>query len=275
MGLFDLFKKKEPKVEITFTAHEPTPGEMEQQWKKQTQGRIKNLQKDEAGLYPHEILMLSYLEKYAGGKEPARFWEREYDVDDVSALIASLEKRGFAKNGVLTEAGESEISKNEYVLYMHRHKFFDISMLRMSILVNQHPDMKYRDLIWGEFNRLLMEYAKKQKWGLYRNTKFNMYQFLLEEKRYTDAFARLSEVFFYDLNGDVEPVIAPALIEGFQDLGRKLDYSDEELESILAKLFRDMYAPSRRYTNDNIIRMIVAYSFGNNEYAEKIFNKRQ
>ena len=91
MGLFDFLKKGQTmgkkKIEVEMTVHEPTRKETELQWKAQAAEKVRNFQKDEAGLYPHEILMLSYLEKYAGGKEPARFWEYEYNVDNVPELI--------------------------------------------------------------------------------------------------------------------------------------------------------------------------------------------
>lgn len=280
MGLFDFFKKGEPpkaqakkKIKVEMVVHEPTREEMEKQWKARASERVRNFQKDEAGLYPHEILMLSYLEGYCSGKDIARFWEREYGVDNVPALIASLEKRSFAENGRLTELGKAEIKRNEYVLYMHRHKNLGISMVDMCILVNKHPEIGYRDILWGQLNKMSNEYMANGGIGLYRNTRYAMYGFLLEEKQYGNAFSHLAETFFYDMNGDISPVIAPALIKNFRDIERKLDYSDEQMIGILQNLFRDMYAPCRRYTNDEVICMIVAYSFGHDEVAEEVFSR--
>lgn len=108
MGLFDFLKQKPPqaqakvKAKVEVAMHEPTKKEMEKQWKAKTAEKIRNFQKDEAGLYPQEILLLSYLEGYKSGKEIARFWERDYGVDNVRALMASLEKRGFAKQKTWT-----------------------------------------------------------------------------------------------------------------------------------------------------------------------------
>lgn len=277
MGLFDFLKKNQPKriakFKIEMTAHVPTREEMASQWKNQTAERIRNFQKDKVGLYPHEILMLSYLEKYSLGKEPAKFWERDYGVDDVPALISSLEQRGFAKEGKLTETGKDEIKRNEYVLYMHRHKIPDISMSRMSILVNQNPAYPYRDLLWAEFNRLALEYTNNHQWGLYRNIKLSMYKFTLEEKKYINALPLLAEVFLYDLNGSASPFIAPALIEQIRNLERKIDYTDEKMIDTLQSFLKNMYAPYKNYSTDEVICIIVAYAFGHDEIAEKIFNR--
>lgn len=261
MGLFNFLKKKSPEQKPVKKMEQiRTPQGIEQ---------IQNYQKDEAGLYPYEILMLSYLEKYAEGKDPARFWKKDYGVDDVPTLIKSLEQRGFAKGGKLTESGKAEIAKNEYVLYVHRHKSSEISMSRMSILVNQQPNMRYRDLIWGEYNRLTIEHMKNRQFGWYRNTKFAMYQFLLEERRYVDAFPLLAEVFFYDLNGSESPYIAPALIEEVRSIEQKINYIANDMEKILQRLFSQIYSPYRNYTKDDIIKIIIAYAFGNDELAEK------
>ena len=278
MGLFDFIKKKSvaPKVGVEMRMYEPTRKEMEVQWKQETQERIRNFQKDEAGLYPHEILMLSYAEEYASGKPIARFWEREYGVEDVPALLAYLESDGFLFGGKLTDAGKQEIKKNEYVLYMHSHKNCEISMARMSILVNKNPQMTYRDIIWGELNRLLLERIKSHQWGLYRNTKYSMYKFLLEEKRHADAFLILSEVVYYDLNGnDSFFDVPPTLVEDLRTIERKLDYTDEKMIDLLLSQFNGIYAPYKNFANDEVARIIVAYCFGNDEMAEEIIGCRK
>lgn len=280
MGLFD-FAKKKPKVKatITMTSHEYTPKELRAQLKSESKQKaevnMRNFQKDDAGLYPHEILLLSYYEKYSAGKEIARFWEYEYGVNDVRSLMRSLEKRGFASAGKLTELGKQEIKKNEYVLYMHRHKLPDISMSDMSILVNKKPSTPYRDILWGEFNRLSSEYMKKGKIGLYRNLRFTMYRFLLEEKKYKSAFDELSIVMFYDLNGDNTPFIAPKVAESFRNLERHIDYTDKEAIARLKKLFNKIYTPVKNYTNNEVISIIVAYCYGHDEIAEKIFERKK
>lgn len=275
MGLFDIFKnKRNKKIRVEMYTHEPSKKEMKEDWKRDTQERIRNFQKDEAGLYPQEILMLSYLEKYAAGKEPARFWERQYGVDDVNGLISSLEKRGFAKNGKLTDLGKSEIKKNEYVQYMHRHSFPDISMADMSILVNKNTDINYRDLLWSEFNRLSGEYISNRKFGLYRNNRYTMYKFLIEEKKYTSAFTLLAETVLFDLNGDKYPCVPPAIIDDLKSIEAKIDYTDEQMIDLLQHHFERIYYPVSNFSIEEVICIIVAYSFGHDEMAESIIAKK-
>lgn len=279
MKLVDFSKKKsnatpETKVTIKTSSHAPTRAELSVQLKFEAKHRFQNYQVDEAGLYPYEILMLSYVEGYAKGKTIARFWEYQYGVDDVPALIASLERRGFCKDGSLTDAGRAEIAKNEYVLYMHRHKYTEISMEQMAILVNQNPDRNYRDLIWAEFNRLSGEYAQSGRFGLYRNTRYSMYRFLMEEKRYKNAFYHLAETVFYDLNGDSSPFMAPAIIKDLRSIQKYLDFSDVEMQDFISDSFRNIYAPYRNFSAEEVAAVVAAYSFGHDKFAEKLIKSK-
>ena len=272
MGLFDFLKKKSvPSVNIN--VYTPNAEEILESRKAHAKQETRNFQKDAAGLYPHEILLLSYYEKYSAGKEVARFWEYEFGVDDVPKLMKSLEDRGFAENGKLTDLGESEIKKGEYIQYMRRHKIYDISLSDMSILVNKHPKMSYRDLLWGEFNRLSGEYIKNRQFGLYRNMRYTMYQILMEEKRYNDALYHLAEVLFYDLNGGKFLSIPTVIIEDIRRISRKLDETDEQMIDQLQEKYKDMFTPYKNFTPDEVTCIFTAYAFGHDELAQEILNK--
>ena len=272
MGLFNFLKKKSAPA-VNVNVYTPSAEEISESRKDCAKQEIRNFQKDEAGLYPHEILLLSYYEKYYAGKEIARFWEYEFGVDDVSALMRSLEKRGFASNGKLTDLGKEEVKRGEYIIYMRRHKFSDVSLSDMSILVNKNPDLNYRDLLWGEFNRLSGEHIAGKQFGLYRNIRYNMYRFLMEEKRYEDAFYFLAEVLFYDLNGSTYLIIAPRLIENIREISRKLDQTDEQMISNLLKEYKNMACPFKNFSKDEIACIFTAYAFGHDEMAKQILDR--
>ena len=101
MGLFDFLKKKQPqtaKIRISTYCDDRIKFEPPSY-------TVSNPLKSASGLYPHEILMLSYYKKYAAGAEPARFWQYTYGVDDVPALLNKLKKLGFANDVDLTDMG--------------------------------------------------------------------------------------------------------------------------------------------------------------------------
>lgn len=243
--------------------------------KKNKEQQSRNFLKDAEGLFPHEILLLSYYEKYSAGKPIARFWKYEFGIEDVPTLMRSLEERGFAKNGKLTERGLAETKTGEYISYMRRHKYANISISNMSILVNKHPKMNYKDLLWGEFNRLSNEYIVQKKYGLYRNTRFYMYELLKEEKKYEQALQCLAEVVFYDLNGSVKSFMPQGIVESIRELSRLLDWPEEKLIDCLREGYREMYSPYHNYSPDEATCVVAAFAYGYDEMAQELFMKKK
>lgn len=114
MGLFDIFKKKEPKsanpaidvkVSVSFTPPKPpTQAEIDAQVIP-IEKRIKSAVASKQGLYPHEILVLDYSHTfYTSDNSFQRFWWYRYGVRDVQKVLASLEQRGFIEVGDLRAA---------------------------------------------------------------------------------------------------------------------------------------------------------------------------
>src|SRR5690554_1905917 len=70
---------------------------------------IKGMKPNEVGLYPHEVLLLSYAPKYyLKGNSYPRFWWYKYGVKDVDKCLISLKDRGFLQIGSLRSAIEKE-----------------------------------------------------------------------------------------------------------------------------------------------------------------------
>lgn len=270
-----MFKKKPtlPKASISMTAYEPTPAEFDEQRMHDAKRKASNALKDAAGLYPHEILLLSYYEKYAEGKPIARFWQYEFGIDDVPDLMKSLQERGFADGKKLTPLGKKELEESEYISYIRKHKYLDISIADLSILINKNPEKNYHDLIWGELNKRSIEYAKSGKWGLYRCERYSMYCILMEEKRYLQALYLLFEVVFIDMNNGIVYPIAPGIVKSIREISMRLDISDEEMIDLLQKECEKMHKPTNNFSNDETVLVFVAYAYGHDEMAENVINK--
>ena len=156
---------------------------------------------------------------------------------------------------------------------MHKARPVDISMETLHQLVCQHPNIPYRDLIWGEWNRLLSNYIKEKNFGSYRNIKYAMHRFLVEENRHMDSISFLAEAFFLDLNGSNSPFVAPALIENFQYLVKTKNITEDQLTEIISLCLEKVYAPYKNYTLIDSVKIMVAYAFEKKDEAEKIFYK--
>ena len=130
--------------------------------------------------------------------------KENYHDSELSALGVE------AKYG-LTELGEQELSENEYVPYMHGHRlatlegsYFgpEFNVWSINKLIHNNPKRPYRDVIWGELNRMLL--ITIDNYGQCRNVHLNMYYFCVEEKRWRDAFCQLAIILWYDV-----AIIAP------------------------------------------------------------------
>lgn len=114
MGLFDIFKKKADeskntstaKVEVTFS--EPTVS-FQSDEVVPIEKRIKGQEPTCDGLYPHEVLVLSYAPRYCdGGNEYPGFWWYHYGIKDVTGILSSLQSRGFIQKGTIADAANME-----------------------------------------------------------------------------------------------------------------------------------------------------------------------
>ena len=199
------------------------------------------------GLYPHEILMLSYADTYKTVKNIFQnFWLYEYGVKNPQAILDSLLEREFIaigdlysviaklkvvelkeelaeldlkttgkkaelverlfENGdkqvlegkyperyyQLTEKGKTELKDNDYILYLHRHKYMSIWEMNKRLCGQNSAKLKYRDILWADFNSQSGEYFKAGDMGLYRNTRLDMLSF---SKLIDAPFFRLNAAF--------------------------------------------------------------------------------
>ncbi|MCD7734616.1 MAG: SAP domain-containing protein [Clostridiales bacterium] len=181
---------------------------------------------------------------------------------------------------MLTELGEQELKGNEYVAYMHNHKDIEFSVYRMNSLVHQNPSVSYRDILWGEYNRLLLVHLRSEEFGLYRNTRLTMARFLSEENQPERELDFISQTIYLDLN--IYPIsrqspkgaLAPGLFKRTTFLAQALGYNEKQLADKILPHLSEVYAPYKNYTPSETVAIIVAYSFGHETQADVIFRKK-
>lgn len=78
-----------------------------------------------------------------------------------------------------------------------------MSVWEMNIMLhtNNPSHLRYRDIIWRELNKQSGEHFQNFDFGLYRNTRLSMHDFLVEEQKFKTAFHLLCEVISFDLSG--------------------------------------------------------------------------
>ncbi|MFL2071585.1 SAP domain-containing protein [Marinilactibacillus psychrotolerans] len=363
MGLFDFLKKRNNqnkqiskskdkkdfnissmisvKTEIINTPPEPDVIPVEK--------IIKGMKPNDVGLYPHEILLLSYAPKYylEGNSYPG-FWWYKYGVKDVDKCLISLKNRGFLQigslrlaieketaavlkdilkdNGLkvsgkkaelvqrlinevseeklnaiftnrtydLTNAGKEVLKKEEYIPYIHRQGIEDLDIWSLSKKVQDKPGYPYRDVIWGYLNERSMVHIKNRDFGLYRNCRFSMSEFIKEEGKIDNAFALLSEVIRYDLSGlsngfsmqfmDIYAdgyfpyknsivTMAPGITSRVVDYQEKKGLSDNDLKKKLYDEMSKIKLPFSVFTDDECVEIVLMEIHKDEENLEKFYNK--
>lgn len=364
MGLFDFLKKQnkqnnEPsksmskkdlgigslisvKTEIINTPPEPDVIPVEK--------IIKGMKPNDVGLYPHEILLLSYAPKYylEGNSYPG-FWWYKYGVKDVDKCLITLKDRGFLQigslrsaieketaavlkdvlkdNGLkvsgkkaelvqrlldevseeklntiftkrtydLTDAGNEILKKEDYIPYIHRHGIEDLDIWSLNEMVkNRKPGLSFRDVIWGYLNERSMIHIKNSDFGLYRNCRFSMSEFVKEEGKLDNAFALLAEVIRYDLSGlsngfsmqfmgiyadgyfpykNSIVTMAPGITSRVVDYQEKKGLSDDELKNKLLEEMNRIQLPFSLFTAEECADIVLMEIHKDEEGLEKLYNK--
>ena len=116
-------------------------------------------------------------------------------------------------------------------------------------MISEHPPT---DKKWSKYDNLLLEHISNGDWGFYRNTRFEMGEFLRKEGGNNDALLTFLEVCYLDLDGpsngnktkgaellkDFPPFnpkegfLAPGIIKRIKSIIKKLDLNLGEVKSL-------------------------------------------
>ena len=200
-------------------------------------------------------------------------------------LEQTLPDRHYA----LTELGEQELKENEYVSYLHRHHYMSVWEMNIMLHINNPSHLRYRDIIWRELNKQSGEHFQNYDFGLYRNTRLSMHNFLVEEKKYKTALHLLCEVISFDLSGlgngdkpisnnDVlrqvkfesrmvnllttedkkEVTVPPGIIGYFERLYKEIGMTSDEFVQYTYEQFAEIYIHDRVFTESECANIILS-----------------
>ena len=311
---------------------------------------IKSMNPNEAGLYPHEVLLLSYAPKYylEGNSYPG-FWWYKYGVKDVDKCLNSLKDRGFLQIGSLrsaieketvavlkdvlkgfglkvsgkkeelvqrlldevieeklntiftkrtyerTDAGNEILMKEDYIPYIHSHGIEDLDIWSLSEKVkHRNLGLSFRDVIWSYLNERSMLHMKNGNFGLYRNCRLSMSEFVKEEGKLDDAFALIAEVIHYDLSGlsngfsmqfmDIYAdgyfpyensivTMAPGITSRVIEYQEKKGLSDDDLKKKLDEEMSKIKLPFSVFTDDECVEIVLMEIQKDEEALKKLYCK--
>jgi len=196
----------------------------------------------------------------------------------------------------LTELGKQALAEESYVPYIHRHQHEDLDIWSLNKIVHTPPQMSYRDKIWGYLNKRSMEHISARNFGLYRNCRYHMHLFLMEEKHRKDALAMLTEVVYYDLSGlgnGYNPQYlhitaefffpytksiaktAPGIISAIMKCQEEIGLTDEELRETLLNRISTLSAPLHLFTPEECVDIIFMEVRQDEDALNKIYAKAE
>lgn len=194
----------------------------------------------------------------------------------------------------LTELGKQALEEEGYVPYIHRHALEDLDIWSLNRIIHEPPYMPYRDKIWGYLNKRSMEHFAARNFGLYRNCRYHMSTFLMEENKIKDAPGMLSEVVFYDLSGlgnnydpqyldifakhffpykDSTVTMAPGITSAVIHCQKELNLSDEELKTAMLDRMNRLSAPLHLFTPEECVDIVLMESREDIDGLTKIYAK--
>ena len=367
MGIFDFIKKRLSRqkeeesrnVKVSIRSKSTINNEIIEDEIIPVEERLKYMKPGDQGLYPHEILVLSYAPTFYtdGNNSFQGFWWYQYGIKDVNKVLDSLLDRKLIRvgsiesamwkstvvelkdilrendhkvsgkkevlikrlldevdeeklNGIFTrrtyettDLGEEVLKRNEHIPYIHRKGAEDLDIFSLNELVKkQKPGYSYRDAIWGYLNKRGMEHISGNNFGLYRNCRFTMSEFVYEENKLDNAFALLVEVIRYDLSGlsngfnleylyiyndnffpYEESIInmAPGITKRVVNYKKAKELSDEQLREEIIKYGEKISLPFSIFTVDECADIVLMEINEDKDglvklysEAEKRFNKQ-
>ncbi len=205
-----------------------------------------------------------------------------------------LETLNLERKYELTDLGEIELSENQYVPYLHRHKYMSVWEMNKKLNNDNPSHLGYRDILWREFNEKAGEHFQNCDFGLYRNIRLNMHDFLIEELKYKSALHMLVEVASFDLSGlgngdrpekndcawreiryesklvnlffddEQEVIILPGIINYFKKLYELLEMTENEFKNYIYEEFSKIKIHERVFSEDECAN-IVLFALGMEE----------
>ena len=100
----------------------------------------------------------------------------------------------------ITSEGLTKIKEYGYVVYVHEHPQYQLSINDFKKADNLHT-IKNQDIAWGVFNSRVIEYTRRGMWESLSANYANMADLLIEEERYDQALDYIFATSFLETSG--------------------------------------------------------------------------
>ena len=191
---------------------------------------------------------------------------------------ADLEKAFPQRYYALTDAGRAALGASPFIPYIHKHPTTEnLDIFELSQMVASDPTLPWRDQVWRFLNNRSAQRAREGNWGLYRNVRHSMADFVAEEERWLDAIGLNTEVCFWDTSGmsngfrpdflsiyaphyfpfkDSGEKPAPAIVDRIFKWAGKAGLDDAELRAFMERNIEQLSSPFHLFTKPEVIDIV-------------------
>jgi len=208
-----------------------------------------------------------------GGKK-AELVERLRTSLSEATLYDLFPRRTFSP----TWDGIRALDEAMYIPYVQKHPVDGLTIWDIHRQVVTSPEKSYRDLIWEHLERRSATLLQAKDFKAYRNVRYRMYQFYMEENKLKRAFPFLAECMFYDLSGAEsleDPLhrfvsekyffpydkslvkLSAGNIKAMGKLQADLGLSEEMLKALLMQFFSQLKVPAHLFTVEECAVIIL------------------
>ncbi|MBE6029200.1 MAG: hypothetical protein E7226_03500 [Clostridiales bacterium] len=156
----------------------------------------------------NDVLVLWWLAKKKKGYDKTsnkfpKWFANSYGID-FNRVMSSYIRQGCLSDEdnivKITDTGKDELKKLDYVVYLHEHAQYALTISDFKNAPNLHK-VQNADIAWGIFNRRLMKYIRKGMWESLSANYGNMASLLLEEKKYEQALEFIFAAAYVETSG--------------------------------------------------------------------------
>lgn len=194
---------------------------------------------------------------------------------------------------VVTEAGQKVLDDSPHIPYVHKNTLLDsVDIYSLDRLVQSEPDTPWREVVWRHLDEQVALHARQSDWGLLRNTRHLMAEFLAEQGRWTEAIEILAEVIYYDLaipgnsfGVDVVPLLAsrispyggsslrvpPGLTTKLFRWSGKAGLDEDAMRRLLRTTLDGVHSPLPAFTRDEVVQIVFLERDKNTDALERLY----
>lgn len=192
----------------------------------------------------------------------------------------------------VTWDGIRALDEAMYISYIGRFPVDGLTIWGMHRLIVTYPDTSYRDLIWTHMEQLSTRHHTALRFTDYRNLRYRMYQFLMEEQKLKRAFPFLAEVMYYDLSGvesTSDPIhryvsekyffpydkslvrLSAKHVQAMRKLQADLNLTDEMLKALIMQFFSQFTVPAHLFTKEECFVIILLELQGDTDRLRQLY----